>query len=167
MTQQAPLKPVEAIVGDKSRAALAIWRMLKGPRMAPRREDITLRHVRGLSPWLWMTDVVDEGADFRFRLMGDRVVQFFDGGHVGQRLSMLGHDRFFDGMTRMLAHCVAHKAPVAVGPGRPDYLGKDHWEMEAVALPLSDDGENVTSLMGAIELWPLGAAPRQRVPLHL
>jgi hypothetical protein len=167
MATHSPFKPVEAIVGDKSRAAHAIWRMLKGPRMAPRREDITLRHVRGLSPWLWMTDVVDNGADFRFRLTGDRIVQFLDGRHVGQLLSALGNAGFYEGMALMLSHCVAHKVPVAVGPGRPDYLGKDHWEMEAVALPLSDDGENVTSLMGAIELWPLGTAPRQHALSHL
>lgn len=32
-------------------------------------------------------------------------------------------------------------------------------------LPLSDDGENVTSLLGAVETWQLGTYPHAITPL--
>jgi hypothetical protein len=161
MTTHNDLKPAEAVVGDKSRALHTLWNKLKGERLAPKREDITLGHVRKLSPWIWTIDVVDDGADFRFRLAGDRIIQFLGKRYAGSLLSTLPKTPFFERMRRTLAYGVKHKRPVAVGPVRSDHEGTDHWEIEALALPLSDDGETVTGFLGTMELWPLGTKTKR------
>ena len=156
MNRHTVLKGPDAIVGDKSRALHAIWQKLTGDRLAPRREEVTLFLVRNLTPWLWTIDVIDDGADFRFRLTGDRIIQFLGECHAGLSLSELPKSPFTERLRHTLAHCVEHRRPVAVGPVQSGYEGKEHWEMEAVVLPLSEDGETINCLMGAIELWPVG-----------
>ncbi len=161
MTLHSDLKPAESAVGEKSRALHALWRELKGDRMAPKREEITLGHVRALSPWIWTIDVVDDGADFRFRMAGDRIIQFLGKRFAGSLLSGVPESPFFERMKRTLTHCVENKQPAAVGPVRSDYEDTDHWEIEALALPLSEDGDKVTGFVGAMEIWPLGTKTRK------
>ena len=156
MTMNAVLKGPDALVGDKSRALHAIWLKLTGDRLAPKREEFTLAHIRTLAPWVWSIDVIDGGKDFRFRLAGDRIIEFMQKRYVGAVLSELPRVPFFVRMQAILSHCVATQRPVAAGPFQSAYENKDHLEMEVVVLPLSDDGESVTALLGVMELWPLG-----------
>ena len=150
-------KSAEALVGDKVRAIYAIWEALKGPRLAPERKEITLAQVRALSPWMWIIDIIDDGADFRFRLAGDRIVQFLGGRDSGAAFSELPPNPFYERMRHTLQHSLENKSAVAVGPVRSNYPGKEHWETEIVVLPLSDDGAKITALFGAMELWPVGS----------
>ena len=155
MTPPWSILTPDSATGDKARAIYAIWKDLAGERFAPRRQDITLPQVSKLSPWLWLIDVMDGGRDFRFRLAGDRIVQFLGGRHQGMRLSELPLNPFFVRMRHTLVHCVEHKKPIALGPVETGYPGKEHWAMEVVVLPLSDDGETVDCMLGTMELWPL------------
>jgi hypothetical protein len=162
MSLQSPLKSADAIVGEKSRAIYALWKNLTGNRMAPKRKEITLDLVGNLTPWMWTVDVVDNGADFRSRLVGDRLAQFFGKRLTGSLLSELPNNLFFERVRHIMTHCVEHKQPVAMGPIRSGYEDKDHWETEVVVLPLSEDGENVTCLIGVLELWPIGTKTETR-----
>ncbi len=162
MKKPTDFKSADAIVGEKPRALHALWEKLAGDRLAPKREEITLSLARNLTPWLWTIDVVDGGADFRFRLAGDRIIQFLGEHHPGTLLSGLPKNPFYERIRHTLAHCVEHKRPVAFGPVRSEYGGKEHWEIEAVALPLSEDGKTVSCVIGAIELWPVGTIPAAR-----
>ena len=150
-------KPAAALVGDRARAAHALWERVKGSRLAPKRQEITLALVRTLAPWMWIVEVVDDGEDFRFRQAGDRVVQFLGRRYSGTSLSELPSDPFFNRLETILARCLEQKAPVAFGPVRSAHPGKEHWEVEVIALPLSEDGEKVTALFGVVELWPIGS----------
>lgn len=150
------LKTADLSVGEKSRALLAIWQTLAGDRMAPKREEVTLAHTRALTSSLWFIDVVDGGADFRFRLGGEDVVNFLGARYRGALFSQLPENGFFARMRETLSFCVAQKKPVSIGPVPTGYPGKEHWEMEVVALPLSDDGATITCLMGTLQLWPRG-----------
>ncbi len=134
-----------------------IWKNLAGTRLAPRREEITLGLVRSLTPWLWTADVIDDGADFRFRLAGDRVAQFYGQPITGSPLSEFPNAPFFERVRQMLTSCVEQRQPIAFGPVRSSREGKEHWVVEAVVLPLSEDGKTINCLIGALELWPAGA----------
>jgi hypothetical protein len=149
-------KPADKTVGEKSRALFALWQALKGERLAPKREEVTLSHTRALTSSLWFIDVVDGGKDYRFRLSGEEIVRFLGGRHTGLLLSELSDNPFFARLRKMLSHCVAHGKPLSFGPAVTTYPGKEHWEMEMVALPLSEDGRNVSCLMGTLQLWPRG-----------
>jgi hypothetical protein len=150
------LKPADASIGEKSRALFAIWQALKGERLAPKREEVTLSHTRALTASLWFIDVVDGGEDYCFRLGGEEIVRFLGGRHSGMKLSQVPPNPFFERMKRTLAFCVEQKKPVSLGPIASGYPGKEHWEMEVVLLPLSGDGETVNCVMGTMQLWPRG-----------
>ena len=148
------LRPADAAVGARSRSLYAIWKECAGTRLAPRRAEITLAKVGALMPWLWMLDVVDGG--FRFRLAGQEVNQFLGGPFTGRLLSELPAGDFTHHLEAALMQSLNDKRPLALGPLPSGYAGKDHWEIELAILPLSEDGEAINCLMGALELWPLG-----------
>jgi hypothetical protein len=56
----------------------------------------------------------------------------------------------------MFSACVAARAPVTSGVRQATYPGKDFLEVEAMVLPISDNGSDVTHLFGAFETWQLG-----------
>ncbi len=103
-----------------------------------------------------MVDVIDGGKDFRFRLAGDRVIQFLGRRYAGELISESLDNPFFQRMRAILAECTQHKKPLAVGPIRSNLMGKEFFEMEVVLMPLSEDGRHVTTLFGAMDLSARG-----------
>jgi len=155
---ETSFKNPDAIIGHKSKALYEIWKSLTGGRVAPKREEITLGLVRNLTPWLWTADVIDNGADFRFRMAGDRIAQFYGQPLAGSPISELPNNPFLERVKQVLTYCVKDKRPVALGPIRSRREGKEHWEIEAVVVPLSEDGKTINCLMGTMELWPTGTS---------
>lgn len=154
---QRVLTSVEDISSARLRRLFEHWSLLKGDRYGPARSELNPGEMREQLGWIWLMDVIDGGYDFRFRMGGDRVIQFF-----GQRLAgaMLRNTiplapqffgRFFDLATLALAS----RHPVIGGPGRTTYQPKSYLEVEAVLFPLSDDGREITGLLGSIETRPL------------
>ena len=76
--------------------------------------------------------------------------------YAGSLLSEHGSSPFFNQMRAMYANCVAAKAPVASGLRQASLPGKEFLEIEALVLPLSEDGVTVTTLFGAFDSWQLG-----------
>jgi hypothetical protein len=147
---------VDGLTSEKLVDVLTAWRQAAKGRMAPKREEITPALVKNALPWIWMIDAVDGGKDFRFRLAGDRIIQFMGRRYAGSLLSEFTDQPFFQHMHQILTACVAQKRPLMVGPGRSNMKGREYLELEVVALPLSEDGEQVTTIFGAMEI----GAPR-------
>jgi hypothetical protein len=133
-----------------------IWRELSAGRVGATRVDVTPARLRGTMPWTFLIDVIDGGRDFRFRFAGDRIIQFMGRRFAGALLSELLGTPFFDGMNAFFKGCVTAQVPMANGPRRTSYPGKEHLEMEVMVLPLSDDGIAVTGLLGTFDTWQLG-----------
>ena len=142
--------------GQKSRAIFQLWSELARGRIAPKREELSLGVVRGLAAWFWMVDVIDRGADFRFRITGDQVARLYGHRLRGMLLSECPAIPFFENARRLFACCVETRAPLAFGPSQSEYPGKEHLEVEVVALPLSDDGTHVNCIAGTVETWQIG-----------
>lgn len=156
MTAQIPCRPTGDIVGDNAHALQNIWLQVRGERIAPRRRDITLPMVGRLAQWLWWADVIDRGTDYIFRMAGDRVIQFYGRSFNGTHLSALTPIAFMQTKRNAFAHCVKHKAPLVLGPHISSYPDKECWEIEMLFLPLSENGTDVTGIMGSLEYWPVG-----------
>ncbi|MBV8979229.1 MAG: PAS domain-containing protein [Alphaproteobacteria bacterium] len=133
----------------------ATWTKVAAGRLAPRRDEITPAVLKTALPWIWMFDAVDGGADFRFRFAGDRVVQFMGRRYAGEMLSTFAKDPFFQRMRAVLLDCVRSRAPVAAGPMRSLQNGKEYLQLEVVVLPLSEDGAQITTLFGALDIRPI------------
>ncbi len=149
-------KHPDELVGRNAKTLYYIWETVTGDRLAPMPDEITLGLIRTLAPWFWNIEVVDGGSDFRFRLAGDRVVQFYGEHLSGSLLSARTHLPFFRDLRRHLHHCVMIGMPFAIGPVPSMYPGKEHLEIELLLLPLSDDGETISRITGLLESWRLG-----------
>jgi hypothetical protein len=156
MSETSPFKDPSGLVSARLTALLRVWKDIAGDRIAPSRDEITPARIRGLMASSWMMDVIGDGDDFRFRFAGDRIIQFMGHRYAGTLLSSLRGHPFFDGMQAILSACVRTKQPIALGPIRSSYEGKEFLEMEIVVLPLSDDGARITALFGGFDTWPLG-----------
>ena len=146
----------QTLTSEKLKIVFDTWESLRVGRIGPRRDDISPAPLRGVLASTFIIDVVDGGRDFRFRFAGDRIIQFMGRRFAGMLLSELVGAPFFDSMRAMYAACVAAKAPLASGVRQASYPGKEFLEIEAMVLPLSEDGVGVTHLFGALESWQLG-----------
>jgi len=151
-----------ALTSDKLRTVYETWRDLRGRRLAPKRAEITPARLRGILPSTFMIDVIDGGKDFRFRFAGERIIQFMGRRYAGTLLSQVRDSIFFDNMARMFEHCVTTKAPLARGPVQASLTGKEFLEIEAMVLPLSEDGVHILALFGAFESWQVGTHTSNR-----
>jgi hypothetical protein len=159
MTVAVNFKSADHLVSEKLVGALDAWKRVSAGRFAPKREEITPALLRSVLPSIWMIDVIDGGKDFRFRFAGDRIVEFMGRRYAGSLLSDHLESPFFQRMRAILVECLRGKRPVAVGPLRSNLAGKDFLEMEVVVMPLSEDGESVTCLFGAMHVRGLGTGP--------
>ena len=148
-------KSADSLVSARLVAVHDAWKRLAAGRLAPRREEITPALLKTALPWIWMIDAVDGAKDFRFRIAGDRVVQFLGRRYAGHLLSEFADQPFFQRMLKVLQESVRARHPLAVGPIRSNLPGKEFLEMEIVVLPLSEDGERVSTIFGAMEIGPV------------
>lgn len=152
----ADFKAAELVTSDKLAGIFAVWKELAANRFAPERVEITPSKLRSLLPWVWIVDVIDGGADFRFRIAGDRVIEYLGMRHAGKMLTELRGPAFFELMHQIFSYSVRYKRPIAHGPLQSAHTKREHFEAEVLVLPLSDDGVSVTGLCGGFESWPYG-----------
>lgn len=145
---------------------LSAWRRVGASRMAPKREEMTPALLKSALPWIWMIDVVDGGKDFRFRIAGDRIIQFMGRRYAGHLVSEFADKPFFGQMRTILVEAMTRKTPMMAGPGRTALEGREYLEVEVLVLPLSEDGQNVTTLFGAMDIRPVAgpSAAKTKLP---
>jgi hypothetical protein len=154
---QRIVRDPEQLVSERLQRLLAYWTSLKGTRLAPARSELNPADMRDQLGWIWLMDVLDGGEDFRFRMGGDRIIQFFGQRLAGATLNDVAaqYPEFF-GRFRNLVHLATYSGkPASGGPSQTAYEPRAYLEVEALMLPLSDDGKSVTGLLGGIEVKPL------------
>lgn len=146
----------QRLTSERLKATHQAWEELRTGRIGPRREEIVPARLRSVLPSTFMIDVIDAGQDFRFRFAGDRIIQFMGRRFARLLLSDQHGNPFFDGMRTLFQGCVASKSPMTSGVRQATYPGKEFLEIEAIVLPLSEDGESISALFGAFDSWQLG-----------
>ena len=148
-------KPATEASGDKAQTLYSIWRQALKNRKAPKRGDITLGKVRKLSQWLWVLQIETEGADFRFRLIGDGIVSLLGRNDTGKLLSRVADSALARGMLTVCRTCVTAAAPTRHGPQAIPLADGNLHKIEILAVPLSEDGQTITALMGTLERFDI------------
>jgi len=131
------------------------WRRLAGERFAPTRSEIAPAQFKSDLAHVFLMDVLDEGSDFRFRLGGERIVEFMGGRHAGRLLSDFVGLPAYEQMHRFFQAAVKRRTAVAAGPVSLNRDGREAVAMEVLAMPLSDDGTGVTDVFGAMDFLKL------------
>lgn len=138
------------------RAVADYWNRRRGGRAMPRRADIDPLDLKEHLSKLFLVDVLPEAWSFRYRLVGTELVA--------------GCGRDFTGLTlRAIASSLTDQARAAeewlieryrtvaldkvpVLTLRPMvHVNKEHLFSAAIHLPLSDDGERVNMVFGAVQ----------------
>lgn len=125
---------------------------LRGRRM-PSREDIVPAELKTHLPYILLADVLDDGRDFRYRVLGTRLTRYFPESATGktftEALSPFGAATVA-GTISVYRSIVREREPVLIkGPG--EYYHQDAKTFEAVLMPLSDDDVHVAMIFGAFE----------------
>lgn len=146
------IEKADDIPSVELRRLYAAWKGRAGDRIGPRRDEISPAELKFALPMLWLWDVVDGGQDYAFRLAGERIKTFMNIDFATKRLSQFPKTLFSDEVRLVFSHCVNDRKPLIVGPAPMTYELRKHHTVTVIVLPLSDNGADVTGLLGATEV---------------
>lgn len=125
---------------------LGYWENCRGGRAIPARADLDPLHIPRLLSSVMLIDVLRDPLDFRYRLIGTRIVERLKSDYTGIRFSELGHTMPSDPVFALAAAIAQEARPgwVEIPYLRPHHLTRP-WIV--LATPLSDDGHTVNMLL--------------------
>lgn len=129
---------------------LVYWREKCRDRSMPSRADIVPSELREHLASLVILDVLPGGMEFRYRLIGTLVSQYFMKDNTGKTVTeaftpeTVPHLR--DRVLGVMRKVVRDKA-VVLSIGEPGTLGPRTEDFQTLCMPLSDDGENVHHIL--------------------
>jgi hypothetical protein len=105
---------IDELESPAIRTGVDYWRLLRGQRRFPAREDLKPREIAGLLRSMSLIRVTD--GDFQYRVVGDSVVQAYDFSLQGKWLNEIEAElpSFGTFVRPILMHVVESKTPVAV-----------------------------------------------------
>lgn len=132
------------------------WNALRRGRPMPSRADIDPADIVPHLPFVALVDVIENGCDFRFRLLGTALDYAFAGHYTGWRLSEIERED----LRRIFS--AAFLPPAREGkPHRRSGLltvaEGEHVQYDLVALPLANDGERPDMLFLCWAFTPFAA----------
>jgi hypothetical protein len=136
------------------------WRSVLRNRRMPARRDIDPAGMRRLLPTVFLLDVIDRPARFRWRLVGTKIGDLEQAEYTGKWLdeTLRYPDDPFVGFCQAT---VAERRPTCHAALRRDPDGSTR-PLQRALLPLSEDGCMVTMLLGIVDYSPAEIVPRQR-----
>lgn len=130
---------------------LDYWRHKRGDRSMPARGDIRPSEIRKHLGWVVMADVLAGGQEFRYRLIGTLVTQYFLTEATGKTLTeaFQNWDRGLLNAVRAVMRNVARDRIAIRAFGEANAIAAGFEAFEALFLPLSDDGDTVNVILHA------------------
>lgn len=91
---------LDQIESATAREVVDYWRGLRGQRRFPARGDVTPKALKRLLRHIMLLKVIDGGADYEYRIVGDVQVQAYGESFLNKTLSEVGlkHPKFAEGM---------------------------------------------------------------------
>ena len=83
---------LEALQDSVLRQVRDYWRMLRGTRRFPTREDIKARDISVAMNHMVLARIVDRGADLELKIVGDEVGRAYRAPMNGRRISELARE---------------------------------------------------------------------------
>lgn len=127
------------------------WDSKRAGRDMPARADIKPSEMKEFLGWIILLDALPGFSDFRFRMIGTRVSQYFLEDGTGKTIRE-AFARYGEAATSgvLATHRKAARERVVVRAwGGAGWLGRSFLDFDAVYMPLSDDGEHVNMILSA------------------
>jgi hypothetical protein len=131
--------PLEQLKDPLVRLGVDYWRMRRGGRRHPAREDLQPRDIKSILRNVALVKVLDGGADYECRIVGDAQVNAFSLRMQNRRLSEISADApVFGGIVQSIfAHIMQQSAPSAIrGRIGRDIPEANFTDVESALLPL-------------------------------
>lgn len=124
----------------------------------PARADIAPSDLKSQLPHILLADVIENGRDFRYRLVGVQLAKFFHANPTGllisEAIASFGKETLQATLVSY-RRVVERKSPVRL-TGVGSVFGQDPKHFDAFLAPLSNDGTNVNMILGTFAfLWDL------------
>lgn len=145
---------IDALTAAPLRQAVSYWQSLRGGRRFPLRNELNPRQMAKLLPYMSLVKVIDGGADFEHRIVGDIMVQAFRVPIQNRRFSDIARDapHVISGCQPFFRCVVESGEPTAWrthnGPHATDII---FTHSEVVLLPLGV--ETVEHIVGFAKQW--------------
>lgn len=126
------------------------WRKLRGERRFPAREDLNPREIAGILTRMNLVKVIDGGADYEFRIVGDAQAQAYNVKLHKRRVSEIAAEapRLAETKRMLFSKVVNTGAPFAMRTRAGyDVTEVNFSEAEAVFLPLGASDAAVDHLL--------------------
>jgi hypothetical protein len=126
------------------------WTSLRGTRRFPARADLSPKNLKNLLRHIMLLKVIDGGADYEFRIVGDVQVLAYGQNYSGMRLSELGHKhpKFAEGLKIFYDAVRTGRAPFGyrgwIGRDMPDTRYSHH---EIAFFPLGPEDDVVDHIL--------------------
>lgn len=155
MAQTPNIFDVETDPAQIAHPALAFllnyWNAKRGDRLMPKRSEIHASEIKQYLPWIFIVEAVPEQNDYRYRLIGTLVTQYFQldatGKTVREAFGPAG-EAVVQNVLYSYDRVMAERKPLRVG-GKMNWMEGNFEEFDSLYLPLSDDGENANVFLGA------------------
>jgi hypothetical protein len=142
------------------------WDQKRAGRPMPSRADIRPADMKEHLGWIVLLDALSDGSDFRYRTVGTRVTQYLLADATGKMISEALAPYGPEAASTMLEfHRKAADGKVPVRAyGDADWLGRTFFELDALFLPLSDDGIRANMILSAFTFAASGSAKPRPAP---
>jgi len=151
VTQAAPIleENPDRIDNPVLQFFLRHWREKRGSRAMPARADIRPRDIKPYLGWVCLLDALPGYADFRYRLVGSSVAEYFLGDGTGRTVgdAFAAHPGVRDGILWLFRTTCLSKKPMRIWSPGAEWEGRWHPDNDALYLPLAADGENADMVM--------------------
>jgi hypothetical protein len=126
------------------------WTEKRGARAMPSRAAINTREIKQHLGWVSLLDALPGFTDFRYRLVGSRITDFFLGDGTGKTISEAfeGPDRALgDAALWVYRKACLDRQPLRITAPGGDWRGRYYPDNDTLYLPLSTDGETADKVM--------------------
>jgi hypothetical protein len=131
------------LIRPETRDAYAVWQVARGTRRMPSRADMTPRAMKTFLRFIALTEIVDGGKDFRFRVVGEGIASKQKLPLIGKTLTEV--DRMVPGFGTFLRdlyqQTVQQRDALAYRGTYVRKADRHPFTYEAVIVPLGSDGE--------------------------
>jgi hypothetical protein len=129
---------------------LEYWRAKAGKHRMPSRGDINIRDFTKYLPWVILLDALDDLREFRFRVVGSRVSEYFLGDATGKTLTEVystTEPALLEGTSALLHRACELRAPTRATVPASTWQGEHFPDWDALYLPLATDHEAPDALL--------------------
>lgn len=126
---------------------LDYWRGIAGDRAYPLMNDVHSDDLADMWPFCFILDIDEHKKDPVLRYVGEEIIECYGGACENLHLSELRKNSLLDCATLYVDEVVRKSVPISYGNSFKGQNGQNVL-CRSILLPLSDNGETVTLLLG-------------------